>query len=106
MDEIREVVESPFLNGEHAHTHESCVWDGVLSEQFGEQTYIRCGKSTGGPGGISLSPDQVSLSILAYYICNMLSLSMDRMFLDINVGDNYDATCGKDKHKEEGHNQP
>ena len=78
-EEIPEEAEEPFLTGEHVCRHKGGFWNGVTSDQFGEQTYIRFGKSKGGLVGISLSKDQVAGWILSYHICNMLSHKMDHM---------------------------
>ena len=37
-----------FMNGDHVCGHRSGVGNSVVSDQFGEQTYIRYGKAKGG----------------------------------------------------------
>ena len=46
--------------------------------QFGEQTYIRYGKSKGGLVGKSLSAELTSEWILSHHLCNTLSMLMGR----------------------------
>ncbi len=88
-----------FYEGRHVCRHRSGAWNGVFSDQFGEQTYIRYGKAKGGLVGMTLSPDQVARWVLSYHVCNAVSLAMDDMFHDRD-DDEYDPTT--DKHKEEG----
>ncbi len=64
-------AQAVFAKGQHVCRHRDGVWNGVFSDQFGEQTYIRYGKSKGGLVGMTLSPDQVSGWILSSHICNM-----------------------------------
>ena len=90
-----------FSDGSHVCRHKDGVWNAVFSDQFGEQTYIRYGKSRGGLVGLTLSPDQVSRWLLSYPVCNKVSAMMDEMFEDSNLGKKDVNT----KHKEEGDNR-
>ena len=94
-EDLSEEAEQPFLHGEHVCRHRDGSWNGVSSDQFGEQTYIRFGKSKGGLVGLSLSPEQVSGWVLSYHICKMLSCYMDNMY---EKTDNSKPNI----HKEEG----
>ena len=51
--------------------HREGVWNAVLADQFGEQTYIglRYCKSEGGLVCISLSAEQVACWVLTYPLC-------------------------------------
>ena len=40
--------------GNHICRYRDGVWNGVLSDQFGEQTYIRQGKDKGGLVGMTV----------------------------------------------------
>ena len=88
-----------FLRGEHVCRHRNGIWNSVFLDQFGEQTYIRYGKSKGGLVGKSLSPEQVSEWILSHHLCNTLSMLMENMFEE--TADEYVQTA----HKEEGENR-
>lgn len=91
-------VEQLFVDGEHVCRHRDGSWNAVFADQFGEQTYIRYGKSKGGLVGLTLSPEQVARWVLSNNICNTVSGAMDRMFDDVD--DEYDVH--NDIHKEEG----
>ncbi len=91
---IEDEAKEMFLAGDHVCRHTEGVFNSVFSDQFGEQTYIRYGKAKGGLVGLTLSQDQVACWVLAYHICNQMSLLMDQMFSSVE---------GKEsKHKEEG----
>ena len=76
----------------------------VSSDQFGEETYIRYGKSKGGLVGISLAQEQVTSWILSHHICSQLSLSLEKLFdeddVDVDI-----AASRLASHKEEGANR-
>ena len=84
-----------YLTDRHICQHAAGVWNAISEEQFGEQTYIRYGKSKGGLVGISLPADQVAGWVLSHHMCDTLALAMDEMF----VNREYDERA--DKHKEE-----
>jgi len=71
--------------------------------QFGEQTYIRYGKSKGGLVGKTLSSEQTAVWVLSRHICNTLSLAVDSLY-DENTYEDYDKTVNAKIHKEEGDN--
>ena len=56
------------------------MWNSVSTDQFGEQTSIRYGKSKGGLVGISLSPKQVACWVLSYPLCQRVSQAFELMF--------------------------
>lgn len=95
---LPEAVMSAFLNGEHVCRHQSGIWNSVFLDQFGEQTYIRYGKTKGGLVGKSLSSEQVSEWILSHHLCNTLSILMDTVYEE-SVADSYTKTSHKEESK-------
>ena len=89
----------PLLLGDFICRHKDGAWNGVPGDQFGEQTYIRSGKSGGGLVGLTLSQDQVNSWVLSQHVCNYLSILMENMF-----SNNHDEDS-PEKHKEEGENR-
>ena len=76
---IPEEVEQSFLDGAHICRHREGVWNSVFADQFGEQTYIKYGKSKGGLVGLTLSPQQVARWTLSNNVCNTVSNAMDKI---------------------------
>ena len=76
----------------------------VSSDQFGEQTYIKQGKGSGGLKGISTNDEQVSVWINSFSICSHVSLALDDIYTS---GSTESLTEGLDEssynrvHKEE-----
>ncbi|MES9884700.1 MAG: hypothetical protein ABW185_27970 [Sedimenticola sp.] len=99
LTQVDEEALTTFYNGQHVCRHKDGSWNGVFSDQFGEQTYIRYGKAKGGLVGMTLSPDQVAGWVLSNHTCNAVSQAMDDMFQD-REDDEYDTKTNK--HKEEG----
>ena len=54
MSCLSEDTKSDLMAGAFVCRHREGVWNSVSADQFGEQTYIRYGKSKGGLVGISL----------------------------------------------------
>ena len=79
---LKAEAESMFLSGDHVCLHTNGSWNSVFSDQFGEQTYIRYGKSKGGLVGLTLSPDQVAGWVLSQHICSYASLLMDKIMTE------------------------
>ena len=52
----------------------------VSSDQFGEQTYIKLGKGSGGLKGISTNDEQVAVWINSFSICSHISLALDEIY--------------------------
>ena len=92
-----ELMES-FLQGEHVCRHKKGVWNALSQDQFGEQTYIRCGKGKGGLVGKSLSQEQVAGWTLSHHLCNMLSLAYERMYDKSEE----ETSTDTNSHKQEG----
>ena len=97
---LPDTILTSFLCGEHVCRHSDGVWNSVFMDQFGEQTYIRYGKSKGGLVGKSLSSDQVSEWILSHHLCNTMSLLMDGIYEEPTKDD-----AKTSAHKEEGDNR-
>ena len=57
--------------------HQEGVWNAVLADQFGEQTYIRYGTSKGGLVGMTLSAEQVACRVLSFPLCQHVSHTFD-----------------------------
>lgn len=96
---LPEEILAAFLRGEHVCRHHSGFWNAIVLDQFGEQTYIRYGKTEGGLVGKSQSSEQVSEWVLSHHICNAMTLKMDNMFTEEGE-DDFDKKGGR--HKEEG----
>lgn len=73
------------------------VGNAVPLDQFGEQTYIRYGKSPAGLLGISLNSEQDAEWGPSHHICNMVALAMENMCDNETTTDTFNC-----KHKEEG----
>ena len=69
-------AEAPLLEG-HVCRHKDGSWNGVSSDQFGEQTYIRCGK---GKGDLIGNQEQVTGWLFAYPVCSTVSVATDTAF--------------------------
>ena len=93
-------VKADFLNGSHVCRHSRGSWNAVPLDQYGEQTYIRYGKSKGGLVGLTLSPNQVHEWVMSYHICHQVSILMDQMCDNSTSCETAPDT--KCQHKEEG----
>ena len=80
MSCLSEDAKSDLIAGALVCRHREGVWDAVSSDQFGEQTYIRYGKSEGGLVGISLSAEQVACWVFPYPLCQRVSQAFELMF--------------------------
>jgi len=86
-----------FYMGQHVCRHSDGSWNSVfsdLTDQFGEQTYIRHGKAKGQLIGMTLSPEQVTRWVLSYHICNCASAALESMFQD-SENEEYEAKSGR-----------
>ena len=50
------------------------------ADQFGEQTYIKRRKGSGGMKGISTSPEQVAVYVNSFCLCAHLDIAMEHMY--------------------------
>lgn len=76
-----------------------------IADQFGEQTYIKRGKGSGGTKGISTSPEQVTVWVNSFSVCSHLNIAVEDMYE--GTDDKETPRGEKDKsltrkHKEEG----
>lgn len=84
--------------------HQEGNWNGVSSNQFGEQTAIRIGK--GGLKGITLSPEMVaewihSFPVTAYISDNMKHIYPGQAQANEDEAEGCSTNSGA-RHKEEG----
>ena len=75
------------------------------ADQFGEQTYIKRGKGSGGMKGISTSPEQDAVWENSFSVCAHLDIAMEHMYNE--AGEElkpHGEVDGeeKNKHTEEG----
>jgi hypothetical protein len=95
-------AKTDLIAGAFVCRHSTGVWNSVSADQFGEQTYIRYGKSKGGLVGITLSAEQVACWVLSFPFCQRVAHAFENMFKsDTEEGDTTIPTKIK-KHKEEG----
>ena len=93
-------AKADLMAGAFVCRHQEGVWNAVLADQFGEQTYIRYGTSKGGLVGMTLSAEQVACRVRSFLLCQHVSHTFDIMF-DPCPDD--DVTTGvTTKQKEEG----
>ena len=93
-------AQADLIAGAFVCRHQEGVWNAVLADQFGEQTYIRYGTSKGGLVGMTLSAEQFACRVRSFPLCQHVSHTFDIM-CDPCPDD--DVTTGvTTKHKEEG----
>ena len=75
-----------------AHTSDGTRLEGtaVPADQFGEQTYIKRGKGSGGMKCISTNPEQVAVWVNSFSLCAHLDIAMEHMYNE--AGDELKAT--------------
>ena len=80
----------------------------VSSDQFGEQTYIKQGKGSGGLKGISTNDEQVAVWINSFSICSHVSVALDDIYtsgstdlIEEQFDEGLDGNAYKRVHKEE-----
>ena len=75
------------------------------ADQFGEQTYIKRGKGSGGMKGISTSPEQLAVWVNSFSVCAHLDIAMEHMYNEAGEEQKPHGEVDgeeKNKHKEEG----
>ena len=75
------------------------------ADQFGEQTYIKRRKGSGGMKGISTSPEQVAVWVNSFSVCAHLDIAMEHMYNEAGEEQRSHGEVDgeeKKKHKEEG----
>ena len=98
-------AKSELMSGAFVCRHHEGIWNGVSSDQFGEQTAIRIGK--GGLKGRTLSPEMVAEWIDSFPITAYVSDTMEHIYPGASDKDNQDQVSEKDtrigpRHKKEG----
>ncbi|MEE8115221.1 MAG: hypothetical protein V3T23_12820, partial [Nitrososphaerales archaeon] len=98
-------AKSELISGAFVCRHQEGIWNGVSSDQFGEQTAIRIGK--GGLKGMTLSPEMVAEWLDSFPVTAYISDTMEHIYPDSSNKDNEDQVREKDtrigpRHKEEG----
>ena len=75
------------------------------ADQFGEQTYIKRGKGSGGMKGISTSPEQDAVWVNSFSVCAHLDIAIEHMYNESGEEQKPHGEVDgeeKNKHKEEG----
>ena len=79
METLPQCAKEDLLAGPHVCRH-SDGGNAVPAEQFGEQTYIKRGKGSGGMKGISTSPEQVAVWVNSFSVCAHIDIAMEHMY--------------------------
>ena len=104
MEHLPQRAKEDLLAGAHVCRHSD--WGtAVPAYQFGEQTYIKRGKGSGGMKSISTSPEQVAVWVNSFSVCAHLDIAMEHMYNE--AGEElkpHGEVDGeeKNKHTEEG----
>ena len=77
MEHLPHRAKENLLAGAHVCRH-SDGGTAVPADQFGEQTYIKRGKGSGGMKGISTSPEQVAVWVNSFSVCP--HIAMEHMY--------------------------
>ena len=96
---LPQTARSELMAGAFVCRHREGSWNGVSSDQFGEQTAIRIGK--GGLKGMTLSPDMVTEWIDSFPLTAYISDTMDHIYPEPTVEENTYRNS-EPRHKEEG----
>ena len=79
MENLPQCAKEDLLAGVHVCRH-SNGGTAVPADQFGEQTYIKRGKGSGGLKGISMSPEQVAVWMNSFSVFAHLDIAMEHMY--------------------------
>ena len=104
MEHLPQRAKEDLLAGAHVCRH-SDGGTAVPADQFGEQTYIKRGKGSGGMKGISTSPEQVAVWVNSFSVCAHLDIAMEHMYNEAGEEQKPQGEVDgeeKNKHKEEG----
>ena len=104
MELLPQHAKEDLLAGAHVCLH-SDGRTAVPADQFGEQTYIKGGKGSGGMKGISTSPEQVDVWVNSFSMCAHLDIAMEHMYNEAGEEQKPRGEVDgeeKNKHKEEG----
>ena len=80
MRHLPENAKEDLLAGAHVCRHAE-GGTAVPADQFGEQTYIRRGKGSGGLKGLSTNPEQVAVWVGSFSVCAHLGIAVDSMYI-------------------------
>ena len=99
------MAKTELMSGAFVCRHQTGSWNGVSSDQFGEQTAIRIGK--GGLKGMTLSPEMVAEWINSFPVTAYLSDTTEHIYPDPPLKDRKDQagtsdTSSKPHHQEKG----
>ena len=104
MEHLPQRTKEDLLAGAHVCRH-SDGGTAVPADQFGEQTYIKRGKGSGGSKGILTSPEQVVVWVNSFSVCAHLDIAMEHMYNEAGGEQKPHGEVDgeeKNKHKEEG----
>ena len=76
-----------FLTEEHVCHHKNGTCNAVFSDQFGEQTYIRYGKTKGGLMGFTLLSEQVAGWVFSYQSIRKEVITIENTKKSMKLGD-------------------
>ena len=76
MEHLPRRAKEDLLVGAHVCLH-SDGETAMPADQFGEQTYIKRGKGSGGTKGISTSPEQMVVWVNSFSVCAHLDIAME-----------------------------
>jgi hypothetical protein len=91
------MAKAELISGAFVCRHQEGIWNGVSSDQFGEQTAIRIGKV--GLKGMTLSPEMVAEWIESFPITAYISDTMEHLY---PIPADASETRNVPRHKEEG----
>ena len=76
MEHLPQRAKEDLLADAHVCLH-SDRGTAVPADQFGQQTYMKRGKGSGGMKGISRSPEQVAVWVNSFSVCAHLDITME-----------------------------
>ena len=85
------------LNGEHVIRHEEGILNGIWSDMFIENTFVRYGQAPGSIIGITLKLEILKVWTLSLHTCSQLESDLDDM-----IDNDINADQSVMRHKEEG----
>ena len=105
MEHLPYRANGDLLVGAHVCRHSHGGGTAVPADQFGEQTYIKRGKGSGGTKGISTSPEQMVVWVNSFSVCAHLDIAMEHMYNEAGEEQKPHGELDgeeKNKHNEEG----
>ena len=104
MEHLPHRAKEDLLAGAHVCRH-SDGGTAMPADQFGEQTYIKRAKGSGGIKGISTSPEQVAVWVNSFSVCAHLDIVMEHIYNEAGEEQKPHGEVDgeeKNKQKEEG----